>query len=75
MDIRVKMYSDFLKKYNMQRAVKQLESEIKKFLWRTISEKDLELLQRYDMDPICAWMDEYIEWEYVRWDSLIQLLK
>ena len=42
---------------------------------KTITEKDLECLQRYYDDPVCWWMDEDSDWEYVRWDSLIQLLK
>lgn len=43
---------------------------------KTINEKDLELLCRYDENSWDEWMLEESEnWEYVRWDSLIQLLK
>lgn len=42
---------------------------------KTINEKDIELLQRYDVDTLCGWMDEYEKWDYVRFDALIQLLK
>jgi len=42
---------------------------------KTITEKDLETLPRYDYDWEGCWPDENNDWEYVRWDSLIELLK
>jgi len=41
---------------------------------KTITEKDIELLQRYYIDWDC-YEYESDNGEYVRWDSLIQLLK
>lgn len=38
-----------------------------------ISEKDLKTLQRYDLE--WEYLKESDNGEYVRWDSLIQLLK
>lgn len=44
---------------------------------KSITEKDLETLQRYNPDiEYLTWdMDEKDDWEYVLWDALIQLLK
>jgi len=41
---------------------------------RSITKKNIELLQRYDYDNICWCMEEYKEWDYVRFDALIKLL-
>lgn len=44
-----------------------------------ITEEDLDLLQRYEATsyPWIDWyyIEEYDKWEYVRWDSLLDLLK
>lgn len=44
---------------------------------KTITEKDLDLLQRYDKDITWYTWDivENENWRYVEWDSLVQLLK
>ncbi len=41
---------------------------------RIITEKDLDLLQRYDVHDYSN-MREYDDWDYVLFDDLIQLLK
>ena len=40
---------------------------------KTINEKDLELLQRFDFDYDWCWESD--NWDWIRWDALIQLLK
>ncbi len=46
---------------------------------KTITEKDLETLQRYNetIYPTIGWyhIEEDDNWEYVRWDAIIELLK
>jgi hypothetical protein len=38
-----------------------------------ITEQDLEILQRYNMKCITEYTED--DWEYVRWDDLIKLIK
>lgn len=59
-------------------AMQSIEKAIEKIreLPPTISQEDINKLQRYDheRETEWGWMEESDEWEYVRYDSLISLL-